>query len=132
MFHPHFKHSRYIVVAGACFCNLNMNQIVTEKLSVYTRGKAKYKQRVVITKIFSGSVLDRSRSSEELKILDSINDVKIGTIEELIDEITKPFTSISITTKNKSKFVTLREKTIEDDMNTFEKFELNKEKYILR
>ncbi len=134
---PPFDKLDYLLFGGAVFIPLSVNVLnvlgTTKYLCEFMPFKARYKPRVMITKIFPNTDIREIDSINPTEIIKSVNGQKISDLEQ-IRQI------ISSVKQNRIRFVTIMfrsgkelvldiNKAIEQDKVIHEKFEIKPDKF---
>ena len=85
-----FEKFEYVLFCGMCISQLTENHLIfhnSEELESYFEDNERFKNFLIITKIFPNTQAYRSQIFSTNMILDKINDKKVETIKELRDVI---------------------------------------------
>lgn len=121
----------YVLVAGISLSNLTMNHISYGcNLIKYMKGIKRYKQVVIINDIFPGSKLADIDAIKARMILKEINDVKIETLDDVRDVLSKQTGLLRIKAQDKHHYNVSWEDAATDDEEIRKMFKIPKSRVL--
>ena len=132
-FYPRLDPIDYEIFAGLCCSNLDMSHVDTfDNLTLYTKDSSnRYTKRVVICQVFPDTTASRTQVLRQGHIIDTLNETKIGTLDDIRKILRTRPDKIQITTKDKSFFMVSTDKVILEDKRAMKNFNIRNHNYLL-
>ena len=132
-FYPRLDPIDYEIFAGLCCSNLDMSHVDTfDNLTLYTKdSNNRYTRRVVVCQVFPDTTASRTQVLRQGHIIDTLNETKIGTLDDIRKILRTRPDKIQITTKDKSFFMVSTDKVILEDKRAMKNFNIRNHNYLL-
>ena len=123
--YPRINPYKYIIVAGMSIGELTMNHIAMEDdLEEYGKGKKRYEPYLVVNQVFPDTTAYHTRVFKEGSIIEEVDDVKVTTIAQLRDILSRSGDYISIVGKGRDKLVINKSEALNEDLFAVKQFDL--------
>lgn len=130
--YPRITPYKYEIIAGLSIGELTMNHIAMEQtLEEYAKGKKRYEPALVVNQVFPDTMASHTRVFKEGSIIEEFNGMKVKTIQDLREAISKSGDYITLVGKEREKFVVNKSEAIREDMAAIKQFEITNYKYLL-
>ena len=132
-YYPRVDPIDFEIFAGLCCANLNMSHVDSfDNLALYTReSKNRYSKRVVICQVFPDTTASRTQVLQQGHIIDTLNNTKIETLDDIRKILRTRPDEIRIETKDKSFFMVATDAVIPEDKRAMKNFNIRNHNYLL-
>lgn len=131
---PSIEPFEYEVFAGLVVAKLTWNHVsALGRLECdFVPLKRRYKEYLVIVQILPDTTAYRSQVFNAGNIIRHVNGEKVRTLDKLRSILGKRTPNITVTTKDRTKFMVPRAKAVPEDLEAMTNFKIDTSKYIMR